>query len=124
MASVVDELKLLATVDLFKSGRDDATFVGRPFSFDYTTVKLLVNDKWKNSVGGVPAGAFLLCFYDTEPNVEEAALLRVIEPTPLPTDSEVIASMVEYYKEDQRPGDSGQKKLDTFTRYEFMFSGL
>src|SRR6266478_7106872 len=124
MASVIEDLKSLASVDLFKTGREPETFVGRPFAFDYTTVKLLVNDKWKNRVGGMPAGAFLLCYYDGEPNVEEAALLRVIEPTPLPTDSEVIASMVEYYKEDQPPGGAPQKKLDTFTRYEFMFSGL
>lgn len=122
--TVIEELKALASVDLFKSGREAATFVGRPFSFDYAAVKLLVNDKWKNKVGGVPAGAFLLCFYDGDPTVEEAVLLRVIEPTPLPTDSEVISSMVEYYKEDQPPGVAGQKKLDTFTRYEFMFSGL
>lgn len=122
--TVIEELKALASVDLFKSGRDAATFVGRPFSFDYAVVKLLLNDKWKNNVGGVPAGAFLLCFYDGPESVEEAVLLRVIEPTPLPTDSEVIASMVEYYKEDQPPGTTGQKKLDTFTRYEFMFSGL
>jgi hypothetical protein len=121
---VLEELKTLATVDLFKGGRDPKCFVGRPFSFDYTTVRLLVNDKWKNLVGGVPAGAFLLCFYDGEASVEEAILLRVVEPTPLPTDSEVIASMVEYYKEDQPPGTKGQKTLDTFTRYEFMFSGL
>jgi Helicase HerA, central domain len=124
MASVLDELKSLASVDLFTAGREASTFVGRPFSFDYTTVKLLVNDKWKNRVGGVPAGTFLLCFYEAEPSVQEAALLRVIEPTPLPTDSEVIASMVEYYKEDQPPGETNAKKLDTFTRYEFMFSGL
>ncbi len=66
MASVLEELKSLASVDLFKTGRDPATFVGRPFAFDYTTVKVLMNDKWKNNVGGVPAGAFLLCFYDGE----------------------------------------------------------
>jgi len=125
MASVLEELKSLASVDLFKTGRDPATFIGRPFACDYTTVKVLINDKWKNNVGGVPAGAFLLCFYDGESHVEEAALLRVIEPTPLPTDSEVISSMVEYYKEDQPPGGATTpKKLDTFTRYEFMFSGL
>jgi len=124
MASVLEELKSLASVDLFKTGRDPATFVGRPFACDYTTVKVLMNDKWKNNVGGVPAGAFLLCFYDGESSVEEAAMLRVVEPTPLPTDSEVISSMVEYYKEDQPPGGATQKKLDTFTRYEFMFSGL
>ena len=83
--NVIEELKALASVDLFKTGRDLSTFVGRPFAFDYSVVKLLVNDKWKHKVGGLPAGAFLICFYDAEPNVEEAVLLRVIEPTPLPT---------------------------------------
>jgi hypothetical protein len=124
MSKVIEELKSLATVDLFKAGRDPKHFVGRPFSFDYSSVKLLVNDKWKNLVGGIPAGAFLLCYYDGEASVQECALLRVIEPTPLPTDSEVIASMVEYYKEEQPVGTGETKKLDTYTRYEFMFSGL
>lgn len=122
--TVLEELKSLASVDLFKAGREAGSFVGRPFYFDYSTLRLLINDKWKNKVGGVPAGAFLLCFYDGEADVDEAVLLRVIEPTALPTDSEIIASMVEYYKEDQPPGSPGHKKLDTFTRYEFMFSGL
>ena len=51
-------------------------------------------------------------------------LVRVIGPTTLPTDSDVIASMVDYYKEGPPPGPAVQKKLDSFTRYEFMFSGL
>ena len=55
--------------------------MGRPFSFDYSTVKVLVNDKWKNLVGGIPAGAFLLCSYDGEASVEEMVLVRVIGPT-------------------------------------------
>ncbi len=122
--TIVEALKSLASVDLFKEGRDPKTFIGRPFYFDYSTVKVLVNDKWKNLVGGVPAGAFLLCAYDGEPGVEEMVLIRVLGPTALPTDSEVIASMVEYYKENPPPGGEGHKKLDTFTRYEFNFSGL
>ncbi|MHB8388328.1 MAG: ATP-binding protein [Acidobacteriaceae bacterium] len=51
-------------------------------------------------------------------------LVRVIGPTTLPTDSDVIASMVDYYKEGPVSGPGGEKKLDSFTRYEFMFSGL
>jgi len=117
-------LKTLATVDIFKEGRDPETFVGRPFYFDYETVKLVVNDKWKNRVGGIPAGAFLLCSYDAEKGVHEMVLVRVLAPTALPTDSDVIAAMVEYYKENPPPGSSVEKKLDTFTRYEFNFSGL
>lgn len=121
---VIEALRSLASVDLFKEGRDPKTFVGRPFYFDYSTVKVLVNDKWKSLVGGIPAGAFLLCSYDAEQGVEEMVLVRVIGPTALPTDPEVIASMVEYYKENPPPGGEGHKKLDSFTRYEFNFSGL
>lgn len=117
------ELKILASVNLFKEGRDLESFIGRPFYFDFSKVKVLVNDKWKQKVGGIPAGAFLLASYDGEAGVDEMILLRVIGPTSLPTDSDVISSMVEYYKEDL-PGDAIATKLDSYTRYEFMFSGL
>ena len=45
MADVLEELKILAAIDLFKEGRTADSFVGRPFYFDYTRVKVLVNDK-------------------------------------------------------------------------------
>jgi len=124
MSDITQKLKELASTNIFENGRDLETFVGRPFHFDYETVKILVNDKWKHKVGGIPAGAFLLCSYDSEEGVEEMVLVRVIGPTVLPTDSDVIASMVDYYKEGPAPGPEGEKKLDSFTRYEFMFSGL
>lgn len=124
MSDITEKLKVLASTDIFKSGRDPNTFVGRPFYFDYEIVKVLVNDKWKHRVGGIPAGAFLLCSYDGEVGVEEIVLVRVIGPTALPTDSDVVASMVDHYKEDQPPGAGAPKKLDSYTRYEFMFSGL
>ena len=62
MASVLEELKSLASVDLFKTGRDSATFVGRPFACDYTTVKVLMNDKWKNNVVVYRRGPFFCAF--------------------------------------------------------------
>lgn len=120
----MEELKALASVDLFTEGRHENAFVGHPFYFDYTSVRVLVNDKWKHRVGGVPAGAFLLCAYNAEEDVDEMVLVRVLGPTSLPTDSDVIASMVDYYKEDVPPGGGDHVKLDTYTRYEFMFSGL
>lgn len=124
MTDIVAELKALASLDVFKEGRSGGSFVGHPFYFDYTKVRVLVNDKWKHRVGGIPAGAFLLCAYDGEPDVEAMVLVRVLGPTPLPTDSDVIASMVESYKEDVPPGEGEHVKLDSYTRYEFMFSGL
>jgi hypothetical protein len=124
VADIVEKLRAIASVDLFAEARDPETFVGRPFHFDYSSVKVLLNDKWKNKVGGVPAGAFLLCAYDGEPGVDEMVLVRVIGPTALPSDSEVVASMVEYYKEGIDTAAAVQARIDSFTRYEFMFSAL
>jgi hypothetical protein len=121
---VKEELRTLATVDLFKKGREQTMFVGRPFYFDYARTKVLVNDKWKANVHGIPAGSFLLCAYEGEVGVDEMVLVRVLGPTTLPTDSDVIASMVDYYKESTPSVDGDGTKLDTFTRYEFQFSGL
>src|SRR3990172_8716901 len=118
----------IAKVDLF--ARDGTTarykagdFVGRPFHLDYDRAYLLVADAWKNKVGGVPQGSFLLAYYENEDEIQEALLLRVLQPAALPTDSDVISSMVEYYKDNLRTTGS-RSQLDSFTRYEFSFSGL
>lgn len=119
---VVEELKKLATVDLFEECRKHEAFVGRPFYLDFDRLRLMSNDKWKHAVGGVPAGAFLLALYAGEPNVDEAILLRVLRPTKLPTDDDVVMAMVDHYKE--TPADGDNAKLDSYTRAEFQFSGL
>ena len=124
----VDAIAQLANVNLFE--RDTKTgqlksglFVGRPFYLAYDKVKLLAADAWKNRAGGLPQGTFLLAFYENEENVSEAILLRVLGPTELPTDRDMISSMVEYYKDDLKTTGK-QSQLDQFTRFEFSFSGL
>ncbi len=106
---------------------DTGFFVGRPFRLSYNKAEILLADSWKQRANGIPQGCFLLAYYDNElddPANIEAILLRVIQPTKLPTDQEVISSMVEYYKDNIRTGNNQQSQLDTFTRYEFSFSGL
>lgn len=122
MTTIIEDLKQLATVDLFAECRKDDAFVGRPFYLDFDRLRMMSNDKWKHDVGGVPAGAFLLALYNGEPDVDEALLLRVLRPTKLPTDNDVVMAMVDYYKESP-PGNGGMQ-LDSFTRSEFQFSGL
>ncbi len=117
----------IAETDIFARSQNGefqaGVFIGRPFYLDYDRAHILVADAWKNRAEGVPQGCFLLAYYDNEPNIAEALLLRVLQPAKLPTDNDVIASMVEYYKDNLRT--SGQNnQLDTFTRYEFSFSGL
>lgn len=124
----VDAIAKLAKVDLFE--RDTKTraiksglFVGRPFYLDYDKAHILVADSWKSKAAGLPQGLFLLGYYENEDSVAEALLLRVLGPTPLPTDRDVISSMVEYYKDDLRTTGK-ESQLDQYTRYEFSFSGL
>lgn len=119
---IIEELKQLATVDIFEEGRKQDAFVGRPFYLDFDRLRLMSNDKWKHSVGGVPAGAFLLALYDGEPGIDEAILLRVLRPTRLPTDDDMVMAMVDHYKES--PHEDGGTRLDSYTRAEFQFSGL
>jgi Helicase HerA, central domain len=102
-------------------------FVGRPFRLSYSKSEILVTDSWKEKAKGIPQGCFLLAYYDNEMDDNsnaEAMLLRVLQPTKLPTDQDVISSMVEYYKDGLQTGSTSRSQLDTFTRYEFSFSGL
>ncbi len=102
-------------------------FVGRPFRLSYGKAEILVADSWKERAKGIPQGCFLLAYYDNElddTSNAEAILLRVLQPAKLPTDQDVISSMVEYYKDGLQTGSTSRSQLDTFTRYEFSFSGL
>jgi DNA helicase HerA-like ATPase len=118
-----DRIKQLASVDPLNQGKQSDLFVGHPFSLDYNKANILVCDDDKERVKGIAQGTFLLAFYDNEETVEEAILLRALAPARLPTDSAMISSMIEYYK-DNLPTSGKSSKLDDFTRYEFSFSGL
>ncbi len=124
----------ITKVDFFKRKLEDGAwewdtgdFVGRPFKISYTAASILVADAWKERAHGLPQGSFLIAYYDCDPekkDLQEAVLLRVTEPADLPTDRDVVSSMVEYYKDTIRTGSNKQSQLDQFTRYEFGFSGL
>jgi hypothetical protein len=128
MTGIVNTIAMLANVDLFardpKTGKmATGTFVGHPFYMDYDKAHVLVADAWKAKAHGMSQGSFLLAYYDNEDEISEAVLLRVLAPAPLPTDRDVISSMVEYYKDNLRTSGS-ESQLDQFTRYEFSFSGV
>jgi hypothetical protein len=126
--SFATEIVKLATTDLFekdqKTGQHGTgIFVGRPFHLDYSSALLLVADAWKQKAHGLPQGCFLLAYYENEDEIAESLLLRVIAPAKLPTDADVIGSMVEYYKDNLKTSGK-ESQLDTFTKYEFGFSGV
>lgn len=127
----INIVEKLTAVDLFAREQDGSwltgVYVGRPFELTFGHARLLTCDAWKNDARGLPQGSFLLAYYDNEPNNSdaiEAVLLRVLRPTALPTDSEIISSMIQYYKEGIETGNTTRSKLDAFTIYDFSFSGL
>ena len=126
--TIAGEIEDIAHIDFFERNIETnlpatGVFVGRPYYLHYTHAHILVSDAWKHKAKGIPQGSFLLAYYDNEPRVLEALLLRVLGPASLPTDSDITKSMIEYYKDDLKTsGRSSQ--LDTFTRYEFGFSGI
>jgi hypothetical protein len=96
---LTNEIAKIASIDLFRRGKngdlETGAFVGRPFALDYDRAYLLVADAWKHQAKGIPQGAFLLAYYQNEDAIAEALLLRALRPAKLPTDSDVISSMVE-----------------------------
>lgn len=44
--SIKEALRTMATVDLFKEAIVPDAFVGRPFYFDFSKMKILSNDHW------------------------------------------------------------------------------
>jgi hypothetical protein len=113
--------------DILRDGKDPECFLGHPFYIDYNKSHILIADFYKNKVGGIPQGTFLLAFYNGEDNVSEALLLRAIRPTKLPTDNDVVSSMIEYYKDNLNISNKkveNKTQIDQFTRYEFSFSGI
>lgn len=123
-----EHLDKIVNIDILKKGKEKKLFVGRPYYLDYEKAQILVSDACKNEVKGISQGTFLLAFYEGESDVQEALLLRVLTPSKLPTDNDVVSSMIEYYKEGSDisglAGSDYVSKLDDFTRYEFSFSGL
>ena len=126
MAVLSEEFEKIAKTDIFEVAKDKNNFVGNPFKIDFNKTSLLTCDDWKNQVGGIAQGCFLLAFYTNdfgEEKVKEAILLRALKPCAIPSDSSVISSRIEHYKEELKTGGK-DREIDQFTRFEFSCSGL
>ena len=51
---IVNTIKEIASIDIFKEGKASEMFVGRPFYIDYQQAHLLIADAWKARVKGIP----------------------------------------------------------------------
>ncbi|HZE86326.1 MAG TPA: DUF87 domain-containing protein, partial [Puia sp.] len=119
-------LENIAQTDIFKVAGQADNFVGNPFRIDFDKTSVLTCDDWKHKVGGIAQGCFLLAFYENDfgdEEVNEILLLRALKPCPIPSDNNVIASRIEYFKEQLKTAGVN-RQIDQFTRFEFSCSGL
>jgi DNA helicase HerA-like ATPase len=126
MEDLRKELENIANTDIFEIIKDSKSFVGNPFKIDYDKTSILTCDDWKYNVGGIAQGCFLLAFYENDfgdETVHEALLLRALNPCTIPSDSSVISSRIEYFKEELKTAGK-HRQIDQFTRFEFSCSGL
>jgi hypothetical protein len=126
MEDLRKELENIAKTDIFEIVKDSKMFVGNPFKIDYNKTSILTCDDWKYNVGGIAQGCFLLAFYENDfgdETVHEAILLRALNPCSIPSDSSVISSRIEYFKEELKTAGK-HRQIDQFTRFEFSCSGL
>ena len=120
------ELENIAKTDIFEIAKEKNNFVGNPFKIDYAKTSFLTCDDWKHKVGGIPQGTFLLAFYENDfdgEEVQEVILLRALRPCSIPSDSSVISSRIEYFKEELKTAGK-DRQIDQFTRFEFSCSGM
>ncbi|WP_202108546.1 ATP-binding protein [Succinivibrio dextrinosolvens] len=96
----------LRAKDIFKDFIKEDCYVGELFSLNYQTADILVHNRFKNQVGGIPALSFLIAtrltpnFLNSEQfdfNDEDSSiiLLRVMDSIPLPQDLEATRIRIE-----------------------------
>lgn len=108
------------------------THVGYVFSMSYTEARVLTNDQWRSRVFGIPKNSFLIAtafdpeaFASAHELDKVVILLRVIEPTPLPQDGEIVKAIIEHHQNrtsvtrvDAFDG------LDPYTHNQIQYGGL
>lgn len=107
-------------------------YVGEVFSVGYSDFTVQVHDKFRQDVGGIPQGAFLIATrvvpgtaaLDPEAEASEIVLLRVIEPRTLPRDREREDQRAEAVNIAIRDDASWEHQLDEYTHNNLSYGGL
>lgn len=115
-------------------GNVDESFIGYVYSLRYDECLVQTNDAFKHAVNGLPHNSFLLAAgfdpsrFDAAPPIDqEVVLLRVLGPTGLPQDADMVRTRIEHHqrrRESERlPGDVNDG-LDPMTASELQWGGM
>ncbi|CAA9892052.1 DUF87 domain-containing protein (fragment) [Candidatus Methylobacter favarea] len=86
-------------------GDFDSSFVGYVYVMQFDQAHVLTNDEFKRKVNGIPHNSFLVAagfhpekYNDSNHIDREVVLLRVLEPVPLPQDSDFVRTRIEHHQ--------------------------
>ncbi|MFO1322970.1 MAG: DUF87 domain-containing protein [Burkholderiales bacterium] len=108
--------------------------VGYVYGLTFTEAMVLTNDAWKERVAGVPHNSFLIAAgFDPENFTaahefdREVVLLRVLEPVVLPSDRDLVRTVIEHNQrrtEGEVFGTDQHDGHDPITHNELQFGGI
>ena len=108
--------------------------VGYVYNMNFTEAYVLTNDSWKARVNGIPHNSFLLAtsfnpekYAKADLLDKEIILLRVLGPSTLPTDNDIIRAKIEHNQmrtSEELFNDDSFDGLDPITQNEFQFGAL
>lgn len=114
ISSMVEEDQRLEAAGKYNELR----FVGYVLDIDFENVTIITADPFKQAVGGVPRGSFLILVPDDLNNLPpHFSLLRVISTAPTPLSGEVQQTYFELHKR-------SMPELDRFTASELQWGAL
>jgi len=110
------------------------THVGYVYGMSFSQALVLTNDAWKERVAGIPHNSFLIAAgFDPEHPADahafdrEVILLRVLEPVALPSDRDLVRTVIEHNQrrtEDEVFGTDQHDGHDPITHNELQFGGI
>lgn len=112
----------------------ETNHVGYIYSMGFKDALILTNDHWKERVAGIPHNSFLIAtafdpakFNNAMEIDKEIVLLRVIGPSSLPQDGDLLRTRIEHSQrktEDELFTEDVHDGLDPLTHAELQYGGL
>ncbi|WP_277640587.1 ATP-binding protein [Wolinella succinogenes] len=133
MAIIADQiLGKSELIDLL--GDYNTNHIGYVYAMNFTEASVLTNDAWKEKVAGIPHNSFLVAA-SFDPNKmsevhrfdKEVILLRVLGPSSLPSDAELLKARIEHNQRrtsDEVFTNDSFDGLDPLTHGELQYGAL
>ena len=136
LANSVADTKKNDVAQWFKKLIQPSEYVGELFSINYETARIVIHDKQRQDVGGIPSLCFLIASRVDPSNISNLnykeedvsfILLRVMDSTPLPEDKEAERIRVETAQRVSGETDThwdSSKAMDARTRVHLGYAGV